>query len=194
MQFKIKEISVKVSFSSLALILYFIVTDNLKIYLITLFCALIHELAHIMTIYMFNGNIKSIAFTVAGGNIERGTNFEFSFIKEAMVNACAPVVNIILGILFYYRGSALKDFSTVNFMLGAFNLLPFHTFDGGRFLKNILLYFFDYKKVKVVTNSVSVLVAMIFTIVSVLVFVKYEKNYFLILFSLYMILSIILDY
>ncbi len=194
MQFKVKEISVKVSFSFLALILYFIVTDNIRIYLITLFSAIVHESVHIIVIYLFKGNIKSIVFSASGGNIGRETSLDFSFLKEAMVNVSAPVINIILGIVFCYWGSALKDFSIVNFMLGAFNLLPFHSFDGGRFLENILMYFFDYKKVKVVTDSISVLVAVFFTIVSILIFVKYEKNYFLILFSLYMILSIILDY
>lgn len=192
MQFKINKISVKVSFSFLALILYFIITDNIKIYLITLLCATLHECVHIITIYLFKGEIKSVNFTLLGGNIKRASSGLNSNVQEAIVNISAPLFNIFSGLIASFLPYDSKCFSEVSLTIGLFNLLPFYDFDGGHFLYNILLHYTSEKIAKTVTRAISVIVALIFSAVSVYIFVFYQKNLFLLVFSLYMLLIIIL--
>ncbi len=192
MQFKIKNISVKISFSFLALILYFIITDNIKIYLITLLCATLHECVHIITIYLFKGNIKSVNFTLLGGNIKRDSSGLNSNIQEAIVNISAPLFNVFSGLIASILPYDFECFSEVSLTIGLFNLLPFYDFDGGHFLYNILLHFTSERKANIVTKAISVIVALTFSAVSVYIFVFYQNNLFLLIFSLYMLLIIIL--
>ncbi len=192
MQFKIKNISVKISFSFLALILYFIITDNIKIYLITLLCATLHEYVHIFTIYLFKGNINSVNITLLGGNIKRDSSGLNSNLQEAIVNISAPLFNVFSGLIASILPYDFKCFSEVSLTIGLFNLLPFFDFDGGHFLYNILLHYTSERKTHTITKVISVIVALAFSAVSIHIFVFNKKNFFLLIFSLYMLFIIIL--
>lgn len=191
MQFKVKNVSVKVSFSFLALILLLLVTGRLNLYLITILCATIHEVTHIVFIYLFSGKISSVTLSLFGGDIKRESTFVINSYKEAIVSISAPLVNLLLSLIFYLLGDNFLLISQINFILGFINILPFFTFDGGRFLEYMLLILFSDGKTDKILTVISICTTAVFCIASAFLFIYGIKNYFTLLFSLYMIVSLL---
>lgn len=191
MLFKIKNTEVKVSFTFFAVLLLFILIDKAQIYFLSLIASALHETVHIIFILLFGGTIKKLSFNFFGGEIERGV-IRFSNIKEAVINISAPVLNIIIGsmLLIIYPDSL---FGLLNLFLGIFNILPFHSFDGGRALSEFLLIKFTEKTAKAVLTSLSVFVTIVFSFFSVVIFFNYNKNFMLVSMSVFLILSIFSD-
>ena len=95
MQFKIKSIKIKISFSFLLFFLIFALNDSLDVYLKALFTSILHEAVHIIFIYFFKDGINEIKFNLLGGEIKKADKKILSNNKEAVVNLSAPVFNII---------------------------------------------------------------------------------------------------
>ncbi len=190
MEFKIKNTSVKLSFSFVALVLLFIISEKDNLYFITFFNALLHELIHIFFIIIFKGEIKEFKISIVGCELKRhdliGSN-----IHNAVIYISAPVFNIILGVICLLVIKESNNFVVSNLTLGFFNILPFYKFDGGCFLKSILLHFFNENKAEKITTTVSIIVTILFALISIPVVFYYKNGLFLIFFNLYMILALI---
>ncbi len=187
MQFKVHNTSVKISFSFFALVLFFYVTDNLKIYLISLLCALIHETVHVIFIILFGESIESISFSLTGGNIIRNNFHILPYYKEAIINICAPLFNILLSLIL----TDFKVFSQINLILGVFNILPFYSFDGGHCIENLLLIKFKYKSVDIILTISSLVVTIVLSIGGFFVFMTDNNNISLIILAAFCLISII---
>ncbi len=191
MQFKIKRTSVKVSFSFLALVLLFVVTEKFNIYLLSLLCSAIHESAHVVAILLFGGEISSISLSALGGNISRKNTKALSPVKEAIICICAPLLNILLYFLFI-RVEKYTLFAQVNLVIGVFNLLPFYSFDGGAFLKIVLISILNDTYAQRIITICSVVISVLFTAFSIYSYFYISKNILLVIFSLFMVLSMVL--
>ncbi len=198
MQFKIKNTVYKFSFTFLALILFALTTDKGKNLLLLLFFAMTHEAVHLIFIYRFSVAPEEVSFTLFGANIQRGISTVNNLNSEIIINASAPVFNILTGAFFYilsgclteYR-SILTEISSVNLLLGCFNLIPFYTFDGGNTLKYILLKFFRERITERIMTCISLLITISFSFISIHIFLNYQRNFSLFIMSIYMFLSII---
>lgn len=191
MQFKVKKTSVKISFSFLALVLLFLVTEKFKICLISLLCSLLHEAAHITAIVLLGGEISSVSLSVLGGNISRKNTKALSLFSESIICICAPIVNILLYLIFInYRKYTL--FAQINLVIGIFNLLPFYSFDGGEFLKLLLTALVNDSFAKKLIYICSVIIALLFSVFSIYSYLYISKNIMLIIFSVFMVLSVVL--
>lgn len=198
MQFKIKSTTYKISFSFLALILFALTTDKTKTVITLLMFAVVHELVHLIFIYRFSVAPKEVAFTLFGANIKRAVTATNNLNSEIIINASAPVFNILTGAFFYLLSKyfsnyeiVLTEIASVNSVLGFFNLIPFYTFDGGNALKYILLKYFSDKTTEQVLTYVSLVVTVVFSFVSIHIFLNYQHNFSLFIMCIYMFLSII---
>ena len=191
MKFKIKNTTVTISFSFLLLFLYFSLTNNLDVYINSLMASLLHEFVHIFFIILYKENVAKITFNIFGGKIEKANKKIISNNKEAIINLSAPLFNIIVGLisLLINRNSR---WGVVNLFIGCFNILPFSFFDGGRGLYFLLSDKFSEKTSKKLITIISVMITVIFTAISVYIFLNHYKNYSLVLMSLYMIISVFL--
>ncbi len=185
MRFNINNISVKISFSFFALILFFLITDKITFYLITLASAFFHEIIHIVFICLFGGSISEISVTLLGGNIKRN-NYQCNYLQEAIINISAPVGNLILALFF----SKYIHVFHINLVLGIFNILPFYTFDGGHFIKNILCLFIREKAADRILTVVSVVITVCFAFLGIYIYL-YSNNISLVVFSVYCFVSIL---
>ena len=190
MEFKIKNTSVKLSFSFVALVLLFIIGEKSSLYYITFLNAFIHELIHIFFIIIFKGEIKEFKISVFGGEIKRN-DINHNNIHNAITYISAPLFNIILGSIFLLVTKHKSNFVISNLTLGVFNILPFYSFDGGCFLKSVLLCFFSENKTEKVIKAISIIVAIVITSTSIFVIFYSKEGTFLIIFSLYMIFALI---
>lgn len=198
MQFKIKNTTYKISFSFLALILYIITLKNNRIMGVVLLFAILHEIVHLIFIYLFSIHPKEVSFTIFGANIKRNLTAINNINSEIIINASAPVFNLFTGAIFYllsrwFSGysSVFSELSIINFVLGCFNLIPFYTFDGGNVLKYLLMKFFNERRTEQVLTYVSLAVTIVFSFVSIYIFLNYKHNFSLFIMCIYMFLSII---
>lgn len=190
MEFKIKNTSVKLSFSFVALVLLFIIGEKSSLYYITFLNAFIHELVHIFFIIIFKGEIKEFKISVFGGEIKRN-DINHNNIHNAITYISAPLFNIILGSIFLLVTKQKSNFVISNLTLGVFNILPFYTFDGGCFLKSILLHFFSENKTEKIITTTSLIIAIVFAFATIFIVFRFKEGAFLIIFSLYMIFALI---
>ncbi len=192
MQFKVNNTSVKISFSFFALVLFFIITNNMTFYLQTMSSALFHEIIHIFFILLFKGRIESVSLTFLGGNIKRRTACCLSFIKEAIIHISAPFANLIVSYIFLKIFGKINGFVAANFLLGFFNALPFYSFDGGHFLLCILQNRFSYKVSDIVVTITSILTAFTLCFFTLSLYIKYDEvNLSLMIFAAYCFILII---
>lgn len=191
MQFKIKSIKIKISFSFLLFFLIFALNDSLDVYLKALFTSILHEAVHIIFIYFFKDGINEIKFNLLGGEIKKADKKILSNNKEAVINLSAPVFNIISGfiILIFDIDSQL---AYINLFIGLFNILPFYNFDGGRGIFFLLTDRFDSDRANRIVFLLSVAITFVFTLISLIVFFLYNKNYVFMVMSIYMIVTLFL--
>lgn len=150
-------------------------------YLLALISISLHELAHIITAALLKVKIHGVRVLAVGLNAIIDDQM-ISRSKKLLIYISGPLLNLILfiiGILAYkYLGfmkninskeavlyinykDCLLNFSSVNFCLAAFNLLPVEPLDGSRIFSNILEsdkgIFIAYK----CTKKVSVILSLI---------------------------------
>ena len=191
MQFKIKSVKVKISFSFLLFFLVFILNDRLNIYLKALLTSTLHEAIHIFFIYFFKDGINEIKFNLLGGEIKKSDKKILSNNKEAIVNLSAPVFNIVFG-FFILIFNIHSQIAYINIFIGIFNILPFYNFDGGRGVFFLLNNRFDTGRANRIVFILSVVITFVFSLISLIVFFIYNKNYVLMVMSVYMIVSLFL--
>ena len=165
--------------------------DSLDVYLKALFTSILHEAVHIIFIYFFKDGINEIKFNLLGGEIKKADKKILSNNKEAVINLSAPVFNIISGfiILIFDIDSQL---AYINLFIGLFNILPFYNFDGGRGIFFLLTDRFDSDRANRIVFLLSVAITFVFTLISLIVFLLYNKNYVFMVMSIYMIVTLFL--
>ena len=197
MQFKIRNTEIKLSFSFFALILLFLIIDFDRRLVLAIIFAFVHEAVHLVFINKFSVAPKKVSLNLFGADILRSNDGVINNNTEILIHLSAPLFNLTLSVVFYLLhktlfSNVLIEYSAeVNFVLGIFNLIPFYNFDGGNALNNLLLKFCNTKATDLVMTTISVIVTILFSIASVIVFVKFKHNTSLMLMSGYMIFSII---
>ena len=197
MRFKVKETEFKISFSFFALLLLFLTTDTDIKYIFVIVFALVHEAVHLIFINIFSVAPKMVSFTLFGADILRENNAAISNNAEILIHLSAPVFNLLLSGFFYLmysflsKNSLFELFANINLVLGAFNLIPFYSFDGGNALYYFFLKYFTNRTSNIIITCISVIITIVFSALAVLVFIKFKNNFSLLFISLYMIFTII---
>ena len=197
MRFKVKETEFKISFSFFALLLLFLTTDTDIKYIFVIVFALVHEAVHLIFINIFSVAPKMVSFTLFGADILRENNATISNNAEILIHLSAPVFNLLFSGFFYLmygflsKNSLFELFANINLVLGAFNLIPFYSFDGGNALYYFFLKYFTNRTSNIIITCISVIITIVFSALAVLVFIKFKNNFSLLFISLYMIFTII---
>ncbi len=100
-----------------------------------LLCSLAHELGHIIAMTALDRPPESITF-YAGGIMLPERGLRCSKCRAAVILLAGVLVNLSLALLGWLWGLG-SVFTGVNLLLGAFNLLPFRYFDGGRLYEEL---------------------------------------------------------
>ena len=102
--------------------------------LMVLLCSALHECGHLACMLIFDRKPEAVTLYCGGVRITPQKGRMDSMGSDAAVLLAGCAVNLMLGL----ASSALGGdglFAQTNFMLCAFNLLPFRYFDGGRALE-----------------------------------------------------------
>ena len=191
MQFKINGTILKINFTFLISFLFFSLNNNLRAYLLSVIASLLHEIVHVLFIVLYKDKITKITLNIFGGKIEKANTKLLSNKKEVLINLSAPIFNILIGVTTLSIDKN-NQWGIVNLFIGIFNIIPFVNFDGGRGLYYFITDISTEKNAKKFLTIMSIIVCFLFTSFSIIVFVKYYKNYFLLLISIFMIFSLFL--
>lgn len=190
---------IKIDMKILIFVLIFFITNQIKIYILLMIFACLHELGHLIfgmilgfKPYLFE--IKPIGFSVSFNNvvedynkkIKRGNLLE---LKKIFVYIAGPMVNILLSFILYFFNIDIllkSELIYLNLILAFVNLLPIYPLDGGRILKCILCIFCGLKKSYIITERVSVVVMVLILFASSILVLKVH-NLGLLVIILYLV-------
>ena len=179
---------IRIDLKILFFLFLFFLTKQLKIYLIIMGFAFLHELAHLITAKILGFKIVEFRMMPFGFSICMVPNFkDFNrrMIKTNIIEAkkiivafAGPILNLIFAILFEKYNEPILCYS--NLTVAIFNLIPIYPLDGGRILKSFFRILFDKEKANKYTNYISNFFAILMTMY-IAVGILYIKNIYLIL-------------
>ena len=129
--------------------------------IISLISSMLHEIGHLIFMFIFNQRVISVTFGCFGVRIEK-LEQSLSYKKEAMIALGGIMVNFIIAIFsgtHYYilRSDFSLKLMAVNIFIALFNMIPVDTLDIGRVLRYTLLCYADEEKTQRILCSVSVI-------------------------------------
>jgi len=197
MQFNFKNIKITISFTFFALIILLVIFNKNDFLYLSCFFAIIHELGHLFFLNKFGVKICELKISLFGANIKTESFKKISIKKDVIVLLSGPLVNLIFSAVLYFVNLIIKnvDLSNlilINLGLGIFNLLPFYNFDGGKIIEILLKSKFNEKIAETIVSCISFAILVPFTLFSVNIFLRNYKDFYFLVVSLLMLLTIIL--
>jgi stage IV sporulation protein FB len=164
----------------------FLITGQSKIYAILMAFAFIHEIGHLIAGILLGLKPKKMKIMPFGISISfkycKKTN-----IQRLLIAAAGPVTNLLIaGILFFvsdFNERSLIIYS--NILIALFNLIPIYPLDGGRIIKGILGFFYDYHIVDKNINIISNISIVFLTVVSSIMILEL-KNIAILIILIYL--------
>ncbi len=143
-----------------------------KIYFISYFSIMIHELMHLVFMYLYKIEIDYIYLTALGIECNVKT-FQKSYYKN-IIKLAGPVTNLVIAVIF----KSNETIYLVNMSLFIINMIPIKPLDGYSVIE-ILLDFLKKEKNDVV-KQINIIILVIAYIISIYFFVKFSNFYLLI--------------
>lgn len=146
-ELRFKRISVAFDFSFFAAMALIMLLSRTNI-IWGLAACLWHELGHLVVMGIKGASVKKVLFYGAGIKIIPDKTFEFAdFRTELSVLLAGSAANFTAAAgLWLCDDLRLKLFAVINAMIGAFNLLPVQSLDGGKAIVSIIRRFCDYER------------------------------------------------
>ena len=117
-----------------------ILTGYLKIFVLSMFIIIIHELGHIITSKVFKWKIDKIIILPFGGLIIFNEKIDNNLIQEFLITISGPLLQLIVTLLI--NNSLLNN---ISYTLLIFNLLPIVPLDGSKILNIVLNKFICFR-------------------------------------------------
>lgn len=141
---------------------------------------LLHEIFHIIVIYLLKFKIEEVYLIPFGGQIKMNGNKNHNPFYDVVIYLAGPLANLFLLINgLVLKSNMLKD---INLILFSFNILPIMPLDGFYIFSNLLALKIPYYYALKITLIISLILAF------VLLCVAYLINFSLIILSIYMII------
>ena len=189
MIFRFGNISIKLSFSFVALIVTMTLVCDEKIVFCSVLSSFIHECGHLFFMYFSDDKPSTIEFTLFGMRISKGESCSVSYKSEMLTALGGIIFNCVFSLIFFiaYKLSGRHELiiiSIVNAAVAAVNAFPVSSLDSGRAVRCFLKY-------KEADEACLTLISYMFTVVfvsaSVIYTALFSVNISLIAVNLYLI-------
>lgn len=174
---------VKIDLKIFLIIIFYILTRNIRIFGLTMLFILAHELGHLITGIVLGLKISKIHITILGFSIEFNNYGKERKFNKILIDCSGPAVNLVILIISIIIN--LPEFFYINLVLFLINLLPIVPLDGGRILKTLLSYKYSYKQTMQKIEKISKNVLIVLTFISSIL-VLYFKNISFFLIVIYL--------
>ncbi len=175
-----KKIEIIISFPFFALVTI-MCTEKMSLSLIhALIFSVFHEFGHLIALLIFGVLPEKVKIGIFGIKLELDDNI-LSYKYECVIALCGPAINLIFAVIFGFlnNGEIIRN---VNLGLFAANMMPFSILDGGRFIFNFLMMFFDYDKTDRICNFLQLVAGIILVFVCIMLIVMKNINYTFLIF------------
>lgn len=181
-----KKIRFNFGFLSILFIVTLIASAN-KYTFISLLCAAIHEIGHLVASSILSMKLCEFNFGFLGARLKTEEKL-YSYKKEILLCLFGPLFNFISAficvIFFDIYTESTAFFITASLFLGVLNLLPIKSFDGGRIFECVLLYFLSAKTCESILRISSFICIFSLWCASVYLLLIYNYSLTLFVFSL----------
>lgn len=174
---------IKVDLKIFLILIVYLLTRKIEILALSFIFIFIHELSHLTVGIVLGLKIKKVSINIAGLSIEFENYGEERKLNRILIDIAGPLVN--LGIFIVAIILKAENIAYINFLIFIINIIPIYPLDGGRIVKNIMLYTHTYKETMIKIEKISKGNLIILTFVSSLL-ILYIKNIALFIFIIYL--------
>lgn len=166
-------------------IILFYFTKQVDIYALIMIFAIIHEMGHLLMgilVKMKPNKLEIMPFGVTVSFKLKPKDYNVKIkksnlleLKKIIVAMAGPMTNVIIAIITYNLKIDYQIKNTIiysNILIIIFNLLPIYPLDGGRILSSILHIFCGKKIAEKSINNISIVVALILTVLVSIVIIN----------------------
>lgn len=197
---------IKIDLKIFIFLLIFVFTRQVKIYLVLMIFALLHECGHLTAGLMLKLKPDTIKIMPYGFSIEfKADSKDYNTkikrtnklaIKRLFIALAGPITNLIIIICTYLNILFSKNNINIltqnaeliiyaNLLIIIFNLLPIYPMDGGRILKEIIHIYGGLQKSYIYTNLVANATLIILTIASS-IYILFYRNIAILIILIYL--------
>ena len=193
MRFRFFGTEIYISFLFSAVIAFMIATDRTGLVIPTLFSVLLHEVGHLIFMWIFECEPKSIKLVPSSISITRGMSAKKY--GDLLISLAGPMVNLIMFCSLYVNFLITKsafsfDCALINLAFFIFNMLPVSGLDGGTVLKIILSKKFkDPLKAERIVRIITLAVGLLVGIIGITLIINGELNISVFIVAIYIIIS-----
>ncbi len=189
MKFKLLGTEIYVSFLFCAVICFMIATDRTGLVIPTLFAVLVHEVGHLLCMWVCECQPKSIRLIPSSVQIVRPLSTKTR--GEIAIILCGPIANLAVFASLFINYLTFKDdlslhFAVLNLVIALFNLLPVSGLDGGTLLENIIAHFTDIYRAERIVRIITAVFAFFAFIIGVYLWVSQKLNISVFIVSVYL--------
>ena len=154
----------------------------------------LHELVHCLVAKSLGFKGFNIEILPVGAVLKLKDIDEASAKEDLIIALSAPLLNIFLGVLFYflyviYGHNVFHTFFQYNMIIGGINLIPAFPLDGGRIIRDIIRSKAVYKIANKITIYISMVIGIILMGIYLFLFFGGNNNISLGLIALFIIIS-----
>jgi stage IV sporulation protein FB len=163
----------KVDLKIFFILLLYTLTQKVEIFTITFIFIILHEIGHIVSGILLGLKINKLQLNIAGISLEFKNYGKERKINNIIIDLAGPLINLISAIIGIFI--KLEIIIYVNAMLFIINMLPIYPLDGGRILKNILLYKNTYKQTIKTMETISKYTLIILSIFASILILSFKN-------------------
>ncbi|MBE6565717.1 MAG: hypothetical protein E7659_01285 [Ruminococcaceae bacterium] len=171
---------------ALIYLLCMLLFDRSGIAAMSLLAAALHEVGHLVAARCMHIPIRAMRFDLLGARIDVKGRI-LSYGEEWLLCMAGPLTSLVfslVGSLFWSHTRLAIAFSCASLLLGALNLLPIQTFDGGRMLECALLSFTTPQKTGAILRGCTFLFLWVLWAFSAYLMIKIADGISLFFFTL----------
>lgn len=195
MRLKIGKTRVTVGFAFVAVVCALLTADESGVCAVSLASSVFHECGHLLCMLCLGYPPEKVELFVCGMRISE-SNQSRCVRHEIAVALSGPAMNFAAGLflfLLYLQNAADIRFAAVNFLIGAFNMLPCVPLDAGRILSAVLSRFYEEEKTQLIMLRISAVLAASVFAVGILVFIHCNGNFSLLAVGGYLTVSALVN-
>lgn len=187
MTFTIHGCRVQIGFPFLALLALLFTLDHSGIAPVGLFCAAIHESAHLAVMGAVGEAPQEMRFTPFGIDIIKSAGVNRSYRHDILVSLSGPFANLMAAaICFLFFRLRFPLFLAANLLLFALNILPIVPLDGGQALISFFCMHVEPEKAVKIVSVVSFCVLVPLAAAGFYILLRYRWNFTLLFVSCYL--------
>ncbi len=158
---------------------------------IPFFCALLHEVGHILVMKKCGINIYEIKILPFGIDIKKQQSIT-SYKTDIIIGLAGVTVNLLLIFLSILlpKSNLTQTFILSNLILIFINILPIKTLDGGQILEKVIAYKSDIQTAEKVVSIASFICLLLVGSISIWILLYSSYNFTLFLMCVYLFCGI----